>query len=179
MKSKPDKTKRPKPVRWSAWLGCGLLSIITPETPKRLAHRIEMDSDIVLGWDGKKLLMLKNRGAANLKHLSAALRCVAEAAPTAAWGSLVNYSVAPAKPHTPLLRPPKMDGSKESRSQRNAPREKTAGRASNNPPTPSQRKRRSKSDTQLRNGLKVSDSYKRGKRPNDPSSATTPSKPQQ
>jgi len=99
-------------------LGCGLVSIITPETSLYVMRHVEQSSDIILGWDGKKLLMLKNRTEPNLKSVSAALRCISQAAPTAAWGSLVKYRASLAKLPMPPPLPHGMDGVIGSRYQR-------------------------------------------------------------
>ena len=86
MKPKKQVTPRAAAVGSSVLLGCGLVSIITPQVGRWRMSRIETESDVVLAWDGKELLMLKNRYGANLEEVSPALRRIAEAAPTAGWG---------------------------------------------------------------------------------------------
>lgn len=82
----------------------GLIAIVSPITRREVLAAVEVDADIILAWDGKELLMLKNRYGANLDRVTPVLRGMAEAAPTAGWGSVRDYCSDPAKPHTHLSR---------------------------------------------------------------------------
>ena len=168
---KPERKGR---VRCSAWLGCGVMAIVTPLTKQYQLNIIEAYADIVVSWDGKKLLMLKNRYGPNLVATTEALKCMAEAAPTAAWGSIRVHCSDLAKPHTP---PMHLHGSGEPR----GPRSGKTHRAQTRPVSPKgnraaeqRRKHQQEMNTQSPSSQKVSRSYVRGQQPNDPSSATRP-----
>ena len=78
--------------------------IVTPETPRYQIEQVEVWADIIVGWDGRRLRLLKNRRGPNLGSVSSALRCIAEAAPLAAWGSIVTYLAVPSRPLTRRVR---------------------------------------------------------------------------
>jgi hypothetical protein len=89
-------------------LDCGVLAIVTPRAKQYQLSAIETDADIVLGWDGATLLVLKFRGSFSREQLASidfergvipnhlacatqALEAIANAAPSAAMGSIASY----------------------------------------------------------------------------------------
>ena len=166
------KQKRGAQVRSSALLGCNSLLIVTPSTPKYQLDEMEAWAEIILGWDGKRLSVIKWCSRLN-EPSPLALRRVAASLPTAARGSIVNYCGAPAKLNTHLVHQRGSDGWPTERYRRNEPRENAAASLPDNRPKASLKSNRSKSDTQRSSNRKVARSYVRGAmRPNDPSSAT-------
>ena len=168
---KPERHGR---VRCSAWLGCGVMAIVTPLTRQYQLTEMEKYADIVASWDGKRLLMLKNRYGPNLAETTQALKCMAEAAPTAAWGSIRAHCSEPAKPRTPPTPPRVSDALPAQRSGKARRGGTRPASQKDNRAAGQRRTHRREKNTQSPSSQKAMNSYKRVKQPNDPSSATRP-----
>jgi hypothetical protein len=43
------------------WMGCDALAIVTPHTKEKTLMELELWSDVILGWDGNEVTVLKSR----------------------------------------------------------------------------------------------------------------------
>ena len=81
-RSSKAKPKRLPGVGSNRMLGCGVLVIATPAARKYQLDHVEQDADLMVSWDGKKVVALKNRGgppfAGQARTITQVLRVIAK-----------------------------------------------------------------------------------------------------
>jgi hypothetical protein len=112
----------------AAWMGCDSLVIVTPYTNEKTLMELEMWSDVILGWDGNEVAVLKSRfNPLPLLAPIPVLRRIAASLPTAPRSSLAGYCAALAKPCIHPARPVRSDELQGRRYQRISSREMSLG----------------------------------------------------